>query len=66
MLLRNKDVDLQLIGRKKVKKYRTSLKLSNHEIKNCRFIDKLSLVISNNSIGFELICRVRNIFNFGL
>ena len=66
MLLRNKDVDLQLIGRKKVKKYRTSLKLSNHEIKNCRLIDKLSLVISNNSIGFELICRVRNIFNFGL
>lgn len=66
MLLKNKSVDKNNKGKKKVKGIRTSVKVLSSEIKDKRFIDRFVFKISNFSTGLDLVCRVRNWLKIGL
>lgn len=65
-LLRNKKVDKYKEGKQKIKKLRSTVKLSSAEVENCRFIEKISLKMSNSSIGLSLICIIRNLLGCGI
>ncbi|MCI7086164.1 glycosyltransferase [bacterium] len=66
MLLRNKKVDKYKEGKQKIKKLRSTVKLTSAEVKSCRFIERISLKMSNSSIGLSLICMIRNLLGYGI
>lgn len=66
MLLRNKKVDKYKEGKQKIKKLRSTVKLTSAEVESCRFIERISLKMSNSSIGLSLICMIRNLLGYGI
>ncbi|MGN0488971.1 MAG: glycosyltransferase family 2 protein [Ruminococcus sp.] len=66
MLLRNKSVDNDNLGKEKVLNYRKGLKLKFREIEDVSTIEKMSLFLSNSSLGMKLICKIRNLIQYGV
>lgn len=66
MLLRNKKVDKYKEGKQKIKKLRSTVKLTSAEVESCRFIERISLKMSNSPIGLSLICMIRNLLGYGI
>lgn len=66
MLLKNKKVDINNTGKKKVMALRSSVKVNRKEIKDSRIVDKFSHIMANSWLGMELLCRLRNLISLGL
>ncbi|MGN0454204.1 MAG: glycosyltransferase family 2 protein [Ruminococcus sp.] len=66
MLLRNKKVDKYKEGKQKIKKMRSTVKLTSAEVESYRFIERISLKMSNSPIGLSLICMIRNLLGYGI
>lgn len=66
MILRNKSVDNDNIGKDKILNYRRKIKLNYREIVGVPAIEKISLLLSNYSLGLKIICKFRNMIKYGI
>lgn len=60
-LLKNKNVDNDGQGRKKVKRLRSSVKITFADVKNMSRHNALYHRFSNSAFGLDLVCRIKNI-----
>lgn len=65
-LIKNKSVDIDKVGRKKIKFYRKRVHISKAEVGNMPFINRISILMCNSSFGMSLIAKLRNIMKYGI
>ena len=66
LLLKNKDIDKDNAGRKKIKEYRRQLHITLKDVSDMKLINKVTFLMSNSSIGLVLAAKIRNALNYGI
>ena len=66
LLLKNKDIDRDNAGRKKIKEYRRQLHITLKDVSDMKLINKVTFLMSNSSIGLVLAAKIRNALNYGI
>lgn len=66
MLLKNNKLDNIKEGKRKVIEYRKGIKVRYADVKEASFPEKISLLISNCTIGLKFIASVRNLIHYGI
>ncbi len=66
MILKNKNIDKDKQGRKKLQQYRTSVYLTKQDVSHMNLINKISFLFSNSATGLSFTAHIRNILNYGI
>lgn len=66
MILKNINCDKEGMGRKKIEKMRSEVKLKLKECKNVGLINMFSLILSNSRLGLKVTSWIRNVIGVGL
>ncbi len=66
MILKNKHIDKEKQGRKKLQQYRTSVHLTKQDVSHMNLINKISFLLSNSATGLSFTAHIRNILNYGI
>ena len=66
LLLKNRNVDIDNQGKKKLKKYRSQLHITLKDVRDMKLMNKITFLMSNSSFGFVLAAKIRNALNYGI
>ena len=66
MILKNKNIDKDKQGRKKLQQYRTSVYLTKQDVSHMNLINKISFLFCNSAKGLSFTAHIRNILNYGI
>ena len=66
LLLKNRNVDIDNQGKKKLKKYRSQLHITLKDVRDMKLMNKITFLMSNSSFGLVLAAKIRNALNYGI